>query len=337
MDILQNIAQRLQVWYTNRSDLWTLDYNQIPRQETLVYHAPDENDTRLEETGRACPSLADPEAYYSATLDAIYQLSRARDYLPPDFWLEFLIAAMRHNSSSMLRSLLLSWLPNTGASSELFEEGLRMGYGPHTLLLQECERRHIRIGSGKCPRCQWSMGRAENWPDQRRGPAVTRQLQHEIRTMRAILRDANLDFPHHAIVERVEQIPYVGPVKALAFYTLAVHAGFLTSAHAIRESHNAVLHVGNPGARELREAGFGDLDMALDWLAWQLDRSKKVIENSLCKMYRHPNFSWDFIADNQQLYCYRRVTNQHQHERTVFYRRSVHGPWEEYTPHLPGF
>ena len=238
----------------------------------------------------------------------------------------------------MLRNLILSWLPNTGDSSQLFEQGLRMHYGPHTLLLQECERRRISIGSGRFPRSQWSMGRAENWPDERRGQEVTRQVRRDIETMRAILRDADdPNFSHRIIVQRVQQIPHIGPVKALAFYTLAVHAGFLTSAHAIRESHNAILHEANPGAQVLRDGGVHALDMALEWMSLQLDRSKKVIENSLCKMYRHPNFSWDFIANDQRLYCYRRVVVDDQRERTQFYHRTLNGPWEEYTPRLPGF
>ena len=338
MAALENVAAELRVWYTHLPELWDFSYTGIDREETIVYHGTDVTDPAYQERGKACPAFADPEVNHAPVLDAIDKLKRARNQLKPNFWVELLIAVMRHNSSTLLRNLVLSWLPGRGESSQLFEEGLQKGYGPHTLLLQECERRRINIAGGRFARCQWSMGSLENWPDERRGREVTHRVQRDVRTMRQILRDAeNPNFLHRTIIKRVQKIRYIGPVKALSLYVIATHAGFLTLQHAMRKSHNAFLHGNNPATLALLRAGVPDLDMALSWLAWRLDKSKKVIEHSLLKFYHREHFCWDFIANEQRLYCCRREVYNDQWERTTFYRREVNGPWQEYTPNLPGF
>ena len=336
---LGDFSRILREWMDDRPDVWDLDYSTLARAETLPYHATGANDPQCQECGKACESLADPVANYSAVLDALHRLADARNHLPRDFWVELLIAIQRHNSPSMLRNLILSWLPNKGDSSRRFEEGVDRGYGPHTLLLRECERRNISISNGKFPRFQWSMGDDSNWPDERKGEEVTEQIQHDVQTMDQILRDAeDAKNPHRLIIDRVRKIKHIGPVKALSFYTIAVHAGFLISAHARRESHDAILHKDNPGARELKSREFYDLDMALRRLSWKLDTTMKIVENSLCKKYRHANFRWDFFAENQRLYCSKRETNGKNQELTRFYRRHLlNGSWQEYEPYLPGF
>ena len=335
---LDYVTHRMQDWYAGRPELWDIDFNNIEREAILIYHATDNESPEYQERGRASPSFADPLGNYSPILDAIDQLKVARPDLPATFWVELLIAILRHNSSSMLRNLILSWMPGRGDSARLFEEGWELGYGPHTLLLQECERRNIRIGSGKFPRCQWSMSRRQNWPDERNRPDVTEQVHKDICTMTNILEDAeNPQFLHGVICERVQQLKHIGPVKALGFYTIAVHAGILRSEHAIRESYEAVLHEGNPGAQWLRREGLRDLDKTLHQLAWRMNRTKSVVEHSLCKMYRHPAFCWDFIASDQKLYCSRREVDGRNQEFTRFYKRTLNGPWQAYTPHLPGF
>ena len=336
---LDYVTDRLRAWYAERPELWDIDFANIEREATLIYHGTDNDSPQYQERGRASPSFADPVGNYSPILDAIDQLKQARPDLPREFWVELLIAILRHNSPSMLRHLILSWMPGSGDSSRLFQEGWeQLAYRPHTLLLQECERRNIRISNGKFPRCQWSMSRHANWPDERKGPQVTEQVYQDIRTMSKILEDAeDPDFLHGAICERVQKLRHIGPVKTLGFYTIAVHAGILRSPHAIRESYEAVLHQGNPGAQWLLRQGVHDLDDALNQLAWRTGRSKLVVEHALCKMYRHPAFCWDFIANDQRLYCSRREVDDHNQEVTRFYRRTLNDPWQPYVPHLPAF
>ena len=317
---LGQFTDMLRQWFSERPDVWDLDYSTLERKETLKYHATDREDAQCEEDGKACKSLADPVANYSAVLDALHQLADARNHLPRQFWVELLIAIQRHNSPTMLRNLILSWLPNKGASTRLFEEGLDKGYGPHTLLLRECERRDIHISNGRFPRFQWSMGHDSNWPDQRNGEEIAEQIRQDVQTMDKVLSDAdNVDFPHRLIIDRIRKIKHIGPVKVLSFYMIAVHAGFLTSNHAVRESHDAILHEDNPGAQELQDQGFYNLDMALRRLSWKLNTTHKIIENSLCKKYRHENFCWDFFAEDQRLYCSKREMNGKNQELTRFY------------------
>ena len=334
-DALGKFADGMSAWFDGRPDLWEVNYDDIPRPAVLPYHATETQNHQYQERGKLCPSFADPSGNYSAVLDALEDLEEHRNTLSGDFWLELLIAILRHNSPSMLRHLIRSWLPGKGDSSETFENGLAAGYGAHTLFLLECERRNIDISNGQFPRCQWSMHDGE-WPDERK-EGVTEQIRADIETMRQILRDAeDPRFPHRVIIDRVQQIKHIGRVKALGFYTIAVHAGYLTSQHAIRESHDAILHPSNPAAQELIRLGLEDLDMALRRLAWRLKKTHKVVEHSLCKKYRK-NFCWDFIAEDQRLYCCKREMNDMNQELTRFYRRKLNEPWQEYTPSLRAF
>ena len=331
-------ADGLKQWFDLRQELWDFDFSEVAEEARHVYHSSEEDRPEYEERGKVFPSFADPLGNYSAVLDAIDKLQEGRPCLPRKFWVELLIAILRHNSPSMLHHLILSWMPGRGASSRRFQEACDAGYGPHTLLLQECESRGISISNGRAPRCQWSMTGSDDWPDERKGAEVTRQVEQDVRTMTKILEDAeDPRFPHRKICDRVQQIKHIGAVKALGFYTVTVPVGFLKSPHAIRESHDAILTEANPGAQELLRHDFKNLDMALRRLSWRFQKTHKVMEHSLCKKYRHPNFCWDFVANEQRMYCCRRELNDMNQELTRFYRRTLTGTWQQYRPRLQGF
>jgi hypothetical protein len=328
---LDELTERLSFFLESRAQLKDVDLRENGEQWECCYgEEKDAGGESFKTTGRRYPSFADPHAYWSAAIDAMRRLNKFCDPLPRSFWVELFLVILRHNSASMLHNILSRWLPN-GSGAQRFADGLKKGYGPHTLFKMECDHSGIGVTEGACIRMQWCMG--FHWPDQRDGANVANDIAKDVATLDEILKDAEKeDFLHEDIIERLEGIDWIGPTKSLTFYLIATTVGLLTSKHAIRESYFAKLTSTNPAAAEIEHEDAADLHRKFKRLTWKFALEQYLMENACCKEFR-VSCKWDFIADGQTVY--RKEKHQEgNREMTIFYKKDSGGVWQQYTPYL---
>lgn len=263
--------------------------------------------------------FADPMAYFSLTVWTLNMFQEHYPNMNVFRRVQLLYLALRLNSALTFHKVVSRWWPGGESELALTPEGDVDPKLPnfHTMYDLECKKLGWEGGlNAVFPRFNVSPGPKEEWQGKTveggkkaKGflgelPEDAEVIHKNVQRLISILDMVNNGDQHHEqVISRITDefneggLKCIGPVKALAFYSLAVHTGFLYKEHALQQSLEAMVGEGSAFVQYLKE-WFPDhftepakdtaakATRALKRIAFLLGRPLFVLENLGCKMGR---------------------------------------------------
>ena len=280
-------------------------------------------------TVKKVQSLATPNGYYSAIVSAItrlhveYSLNYQRS-------VELLYLAMMQNSAVFFNYIVSQWFKDGDSPLSTNSEGEVMGPSLVRQFCLQCSKLGLTPANGPFPRYTYCQGTfLGTYKEDEAGIFKTVEL------LKKILKHANQSWDHNATMNQVESLPRVGPVAGLSFYSVAVHAGFLWTDLARRESMKARIAPGSAFGKWLDSQGCDKkyFPKVITRLAFTKELEEYVVENLGCKAC-HAHKKWDIFPEGNWMYDRATVVESDGTWVKLLRKRVEESTWMDHNPRI---